>query len=349
MIGLRATPASPTLTPPRGPDYPNGSASSVEFIQPMRNPVESAALVLFTLTAASCMLDDPDELGEADSEVALPPCTAGTWCVEATPAGATNLHDVWAIGADTVFAVGDNGTIMQRRNNEWVAMASGTTQSLRDVHGTSASNVWAVGMGGAVLHYDGAAWSTVAVTASNIDAVWLASANDIFLCGGSTIWRSSNGGASFTASAMTGSLFAISGVSASEVYVTGENSYVRKWNGSSWSTVNPGAGTTTYFSVLAISAGDVWVSDYMPSKETMHLSKGKWAAKATSAAIFQSMHKSSATDVWGVGGSKIGRFNGTSWTMTQPLGTNASLWSVTGAPGHVWTVGSSGMVAHYVY
>lgn len=319
----------------------------------MRNPVESAVLVLFTLTAATgCMLDDPevvDELDEAESELALPPCAAGTWCVEPTPAGtALTLHDVWAAGANDVFAVGDNGVILRRQNNEWLTMASGTTQSLRGVHGTSASNVWAVGLNGTVLHYDGAAWSTVAVTASNIDAIWLASANDIFMSGGNMVWRSSNGGASFTASALAGSLFSISGVSASEVYVTGENAYVRKWNGSSWSTINPGAGTTTYFSVLAIGAGDFWVSDYTPAKETMHMSRAKWTAKGTSLAVFQSMYKSSATEVWGVGGSKIGRFNGTAWTMSAPLG-NVSLWAVTGAPGHAWTVGGSGTVGHYVY
>ncbi len=289
------------------------------------------------------------ELEELESEVALPPCASGTWCVETTPAGTTTLHDVWAASANDVFAVGDSGTIMRRQNNEWVMMNSGTTQSLRSVRGTSASNVWAVGLGGAVLHYDGASWSTVAVTSANVDAVWLADANNIFLCGGSTVWRSSNGGASFTASALGGTLFSISGVSANEVYVTGENAYVRKWSGSSWSTINPGAGTSTYFSVLAIAAGDVWVSDFTPSKETMHLTKNKWAAKATSFSIFQSMHKASATDVWGAGGTKVGRFNGSSWTTSAPFGSGASLWGVTGASGHVWTVGSSGLVGHYVY
>jgi len=297
------------------------------------------------------MLDEPGDeiLEEAKSELALPACASGSWCVEATPAGATTLHDVWAASAADVFAVGDNGTILRRQNSEWITMASGTTQSLRGVHGTSASNVWAVGMGGAVLRYNGVAWSTVAVTASNIDAIWLAGANDIFMTGGSTVWRSANGGSSFVGSPMTGSLFAISGASASEVYVTGENSYVRKWNGSTWSTVNPGAGTRTYFAVLAVGAGDVWVSDYMPTKETMHLLRGKWVAKGTSSAIFQSLYKSSATEVWGAGGSKVGRFNGTSWTSSAPFGASTSLWSVTGAPGHVWTVGSGGMVGHYVY
>lgn len=319
----------------------------------MRNPVESAVLTLLTLTAG-CLDDpsgDPVELGDTEAAVAVAPCAAGTWCTESTPADTTiTLHDVWAASADAVFAVGDGGTILRRSANEWVALPSGTTASIRDVHGTSPSNVWAVGGGGTVLHYDGVAWSPVAVSATaNFECVYALSASEVFLCGGSSVWRTTNGGASFTVSNMTGSLFAISAASASEVYVTGENSYIRKWNGSSWSTINPGAGTSTYFAVLAIGAGDYWVSDYMPSKETMHFASKKWAAKATSTAIFQAMHKTSASDVWGVGGAKVGRFNGSAWTMTTPLGTSASLWSVSGVPGHVWAVGANGLVGHYAY
>jgi hypothetical protein len=317
----------------------------------MHNPVKLTTLLSLLALTGCVELDDSMEeasFAEAESELAIPTCASGTWCIEPSPAGTATVHDVWAAGANDVFAVGDGGLIMRRQNSEWIAMASGTTLSLRAVFGTSASNVWAVGHGGTVLRFDGTAWSPVAVTTSNIDAIWLADANTIFMSGGSTVWRSANGGASFTASNMTGSLFAISGTSASEVYVTGENSYVRKWSGSTWSTINPGAGTTTYFSVLAIAPGDVWVSDYTPSKETMHLVKGKWVAKATSSAVFQDLHATTANDLWGVGGSKVGRFNGSAWTVTAPFGTT-SLWSVSGAPGHVWAVGGNGLVAHYAY
>lgn len=318
----------------------------------MTKPVESAALVLATLVAVTGCIDDPsitdEELAMAESAVAVPACASGTWCVEATPAGAVTLHDVWAADANNVFAVGDNGTILRRSNGEWLAMPSATTASLRDVHGTSASDVWAVGQAGTVLHYNGTAWSAVSVGTANFECVYAASATQIFLCGGSSVWRSTNG-TSFTATGMTGSLFAIAGVSANEVYVTGENSYVRKWNGTAWSTMNPGAGTSTYFSVTALGAGSVFVSDYMPGKETMRLASGKWTAKGTSSAIFQGMSKGNGSDLFGAGGAKVGRFNGTSWTMTTPFGTGASLWSMTGTTGHMWTVGANGLVGHFQY
>ncbi len=317
----------------------------------MTNPLESVALVLATLVVTGC-IDDPsiteEELAMAESAVAVPACASGTWCVEPTSAGTVTLHDVWAADANNVFAVGDAGAILRRSNGEWLAMPSGTTASLRDVHGTSDSDVWVVGQAGTVLHYNGTAWSAVSVGTANFEGVYAASATHGFLCGGSSVWRSTNG-TSFTSTGLTGSLFAIAGVSANEVYVTGENSYVRKWDGTAWSTVNPGAGTSTYFAITALGAGNVWVSDYMPTKETMHLVASKWVAKGTSSAVFQGMNKGNGSDLFGAGGAKVGRFNGTSWTMTTPFGTGASLWSVTGATDHMWTVGANGLVGHFQY
>ena len=65
--------------------------------------------------------------------------------------------------------------------------------------------------------------------------------------------------------------------------------------------------------------------------------------------MFQKMHAMSATDIWGVSGSKVGRSNGSAWTLTTPLGTGAQLYGVAGTTGHVWAVGGTGLIAHYAY
>jgi hypothetical protein len=53
--------------------------------------------------------------------------------------------------------------------------------------------------------------------------------------------------------------------------------------------------------------------------------------------------------VWGAGTSaKVGRWNGSAWTVTTLTGA-ATLWSITGATGNVWTVGDNGVIAHYTY
>ena len=61
------------------------------------------------------------------------------------------------------------------------------------------------------------------------------------------------------------------------------------------------------------------------------------------------LYATSASDIWGVGATRVGRWNGTAWTTTTPFGTNANLWGVSGAPGHLFAVGSNGLIAHYAY
>jgi len=105
----------------------------------MNKPVESAAFVLASLVAVTGCIDDPsitdEELGMAEAAVAVPACAANTWCVEATPAGAVTLHDVWAADANNVFAVGDAGTILQFDGTTWRPMNSSSTANLRAVLG----------------------------------------------------------------------------------------------------------------------------------------------------------------------------------------------------------------------
>jgi hypothetical protein len=291
--------------------------------------------------------DLDDELAGTESALAIPACASGTWCIEPSPAS-TMLYSVWAASANDVFAVGSAGVILRRQNNEWLPMASGTTQNLRGIWGTSGSNVWVAGAMGTVLHFDGTAWSPVAVASTNnLNAVWMASANDIFIAGGGSVLRSTNGGASFTKYNFSGSAVGISGSGPNDVWVTTESSYVRRFNGSTWSTVNPGAGTS-YFAIHVRALNDTLVSSYTPNKETMQFAANKWTARKATGAIFQRMHAASANDIWGVGSSKVGRWNGSTWTVTSPLGA-VSLLGAGGAPGHVWAVGENGVIAHYAY
>jgi hypothetical protein len=186
-------------------------------------------------------------------------------------------------------------------------------------------------------------------TTVNLQAVWMSSASDVWIVGPSTIWRSTDGGGSFTATGKAGSLFAISGTGPNDVWVTGENANVYHWAGGVWTTVKPTTSTTTYYSVLALAANNVWVTDFYPSKETLRWDGAAWTPYKTSIFNGGNMAARSASDIWAVGASKVGRWNGAAWTVTSPLGTAAVLWSVASAPGHTWAVGSSGLIGHYTY
>ena len=80
----------------------------------------------------------------------------GTWSYEEQPDD-ERLNDVFA-HADGVFAVGEDGAIVQRFGGAWIAMESPTTENLYSVSGSSGDDIWAVGVDGTVLHYAGDSW-----------------------------------------------------------------------------------------------------------------------------------------------------------------------------------------------
>jgi hypothetical protein len=257
----------------------------------------------------------------------------------------TLLRAVWAVSADDVFAVGDGGTILRRTNGAWAAMSSGTTSKLRGVWGASSSDVWATGLSGTILHFDGTAWSPVTVTSSEIDGVWGSSSSDVWFVGQGTVLHFD--GASFSSTSFTGSLLSVSGTGPSDVWIAGENAGVRHFNGSAWALVNTGAGTNSYFAVLAIASTDVWLADLASSKETVHWNGARWTSVHTgSGIIFESLSALASSDVWGAGGKNIGHWNGTSWGFDTSFATGTSLWSITAAPTDLWAVGDGGLILH---
>jgi hypothetical protein len=303
---------------------------------------------LLLALAVGCATSDPEVMGEVgDNEVTtqVATCAVGQWCIEVpvSPNPVPLLHAVAAVSASDVFAVGNSGTILRRVNGSWIPQASGTTSDLRGVWAASSSDVWAAGVGGTVLHFNGTDWSTVAGVASNVDAIWGSSATDVWFVGSSVVnhW---DGGA-FSSTGFGGIMLAVSGTGPRDVWVTGENTYLHHFTGS-WTTVNPGAGTSTFFAVLALSTTDVWATDFMPNKETMHLSGTKWSAQKTGGVIFNGLSALAPNDIWGAGASRVGHWNGSAWTSAQPLGTAANLWSVAATAGHVWVVGDNGLIGH---
>jgi hypothetical protein len=310
-------------------------------------------LLLLLVLVAGCLSNETGESErssdlEAVAAVAIPVCPTGTWCVETAPVAGTLLHAIWAVTANDVFAVGDGGTILRRQNgNAWTQMVSGTTANLRGLWAASSTDVWAGGVGGTILHFNGTAWSAVTGATSDVDAVWGSSATDVWFCGSGTVLRWT--GSAFTKFSFAGTLLAVSGTGPSDVWVTGENTNTHHWNGSAWTTVNPGAGTSTLLTVLAIASNDVWVADFMPTKETLHFNGSKWVAQKTSGALFNGMSALSTNDIWGAGGNHVGHWNGAAWTSEQPFGTSAAMWSVTTVPSNAWLVGSGALIAHRTF
>ncbi|MBS1119736.1 MAG: hypothetical protein H6Q90_1964 [Deltaproteobacteria bacterium] len=292
--------------------------------------------------------DDAGVTGGADGangggDGAIPACPAGQWCFE--PAQSTqSLRAVAAVDPGDVFAVGEGGTILRRRNQAWTAMESGTTSGLRGVWAASSSDVWAVGVAGTILHFDGTAWTAKAnVTTIDVEAVWGSSASDVWMVGSRTVlhWN----GAQITATARPGILFSITGSGPNDVWATGETAYLQHFDGT-WNTVHPGVGGLSFFEIASVGANELWLSNATPNQETFHFTGGSWTPQGTGAVVFQSVYAAAANDVWGAGGTKVGHWNGAAWTTEQPAGTSAAFWAVSGAGPDVWVVGDGGLIAH---
>ncbi len=308
------------------------------------------------IACSSSQPGGPDALGDAPGDGSLAdapidgpsiaPCPSGQWCIETAPIAATiRLHGAWAADSNDVFAVGTSGTIIRRKDGSWSAMQSGSTQTLLGIWGSSASDIWAVGESGTLLHFSGTTWSAVTgVTTSDLFAVWGSSATDVWVAGSGVVLHGN--GTSWTSTNLAGILMSVSGTGPNDVWVTGETSSVRHYTGGpTWATLNPGNGLT-YFGVLALSSTNVFVSSATPNREWMNYTGSAWAPNATSNVIFQAFHAVSATDVWAVATTKVGRWNGTAWAIQQPSVITMPMWGITGAAGNVWTVGDGAMIAH---
>lgn len=73
--------------------------------------------------------------------------------VAVTSSTSKTLRGMWENSDNEVFAVGDNGTIIQYNGAAWSTVAPITANNLRAIWGSSPANIYAVGEGGVVLHY----------------------------------------------------------------------------------------------------------------------------------------------------------------------------------------------------
>jgi hypothetical protein len=328
---------------------------------------------LLLVLAVGCTTTDPTAMKQVvEDELAaeVAPCSASTssgqWCTETVTGVSSLLLSVWAINANDVFAVGENGTILRRINGAWTVMSSGVTNTLHAVWAASSTDVWAAGSGpggsgGIVLRYNGTAWSRFAPCqrSAHIDAMWGSSATDVWFIGAGDVshW---DGTACKVVKSFGGILGAVSGTGPRDVWVAGESMSLTHFNGTSWQSINPAAPTAdpkSWSTVLAIGPSNVWVTGSMSRKEAWHLTGNTWAAfdtrTVTSAGrltgLFSSLSARASNDVWGVGGTKIGHWDGSAWTTMQPLSNTVSLHSVTTAAGRAWTVGNAGLIARIAF
>jgi hypothetical protein len=90
----------------------------------------------------------------------------GGWQEERVSAAASlgqgSLHGVWVLGPESVFAVGDDGTAVEKRGGSWRRLPGLDGGSLRAVRAFGVGRVYVVSAEGLVLRWDGRGWTVLA-------------------------------------------------------------------------------------------------------------------------------------------------------------------------------------------
>jgi hypothetical protein len=230
-------------------------------------------------------------------------------------------HDLWWTwleGDAAVWAVGSSGAVARydRTTGEWEVEQLDDAATLFGVWGSGPDDVWVVGSdvsltsdGARAWHYDGVAWSAVALppaaaAVSALFKVWGRGADDVWMCGAhGMVLRWQGEGWTVVPTGSTAELFTVSG-SDDEVWVAGGAGAgtILHWGDGAWADESPGFAPTLpgVFAggrapVAAGYGGSVW-----------RRGAAGWAEDPRGVASFQDLHAVWAAPdggVWATGGA----------------------------------------------
>ena len=220
-----------------------------------------------------------------------------------------SLHDLYALSATDIWAVGDAGTVLHYAGSGWVVVSSPTTAALHSIFMISPSNGWAVGDNGTIIRWNGVNWSSVVSPVST-------------------------------------HLYSIFMVSANDGWAVGRTGKILRWNGVSWSEARE-TGSHTWNALSMISSNNGWLAG--TSGKIYRYNGVDWTEfQDTGNQTWNSLFMVSFTNGWVIGnGGNIRRFNGIRWvSVSSPVGTNLqSVFMVNANDG--WAVGNAGEILRW--
>ena len=256
-----------------------------------------------------------------------------TVSVEATVGGPDSLRSVWTISPDpggTIrgFAVGLLGKAWRWDGAGWIAEATPVATDLLDVSMISATDAFAVGLGDKIIRWNGVSWTgpVVAPTAGiSYRGVHMLSSSDGWIVGTvggvqSTFihWDGISWTLLATNIPTAVDLNAVFMLSSSEGWAVGSGGAITKWDGSRWNAMTQPI-PTALNGVWMASSTDGWIVG--AGGRIIRFNGVYWNLYQTlpSGVALNSVHGSSASNVWAVGGPVGGppaveKWDGTSWT-----------------------------------
>ncbi|MHC5018991.1 MAG: hypothetical protein ACYTGX_02535 [Planctomycetota bacterium] len=274
-----------------------------------------------------------------------------------------DLNGVFATGANTCVAVGNNGFIVICDHSGAVPSftfpKNVTTDDLHGVHGTSSSDVYVVGANDLVLHFNGTGWSQfvlnssvayagATVPAQMIDSLTQPPATPATFISEPTDVELDAAGDLFFSNANTHQIYQLDHVTRDLTVVAGTGAAGYAGDGGP-AGPNGALVSVDLNGVWGATASDVWaVGEGGVLLRYNGTSWSVYRAPVEGAAALNDIHGVSGTDAWAVGdGGTLLHWNGTSWTsFTAPSGQDLrGVFAVSSTD--VFAVGTKGTIHHW--
>lgn len=266
------------------------------------------------------------------------------------------LYDIWGAAADTIFAVGFDGSILKYEGDgstitydgsDWSIMATGgaTPAWLNSVWGTSGTSVFTSGTDGALLHYDGTDWSVITThSVEDLWDVWGFSDTSVYCVGsGGTVLHYDGTSVTKMTTPITTTLYSIWGYDEDDIYAVGWNGVILHYDGSAW-TEDDSHTDYGFLSVWGTAGGTV----YAAGQTVMESNGGDWTPVKV-------RNEPDFNDVWAGGGTVVAVGTGgnilystTSYSFSSMTITGGSTANLNGVGGFgdsaFFVVGDGGLI-----
>ena len=244
------------------------------------------------------------------------------WIDQLLDVGADEL---WALGG----ARGQPKILRHPSGGEWQELPSGFPETTLYTGWASAPNdVWVAGAGvtptasSVLAHWDGAAWSRVALPTGLVTSLWGTGPNDVWLGGDDGgLWRWD--GISFRPMAPPPGVTlrgwgGLTGTSTSDVWalawIKGDEYRLFRWDGAAWTDLSPAMDVRW---VAARGANDVFAAS---ANQLFHFDGHDWTSLAgTGSNSFFGALYLGAGDLWMGTSLGVSRWDGTKFTTPDPL------------------------------
>jgi len=295
-------------------------------------------------------------------------CLSATNCYAVGGDGTANSGEIWAyngtswsrqaynvgslngIGClnSTCFALGNNGLILKQTGNSWMAMNSGTTNTLNSFSCYSANLCFAVGAGGTILNYDGTNWSSgTSGTTVNLNSVSCYSQHYCFAVGNNGVLLKYDG-TSWT-SQTSGTTNNLNGIYCDYYcYGVGDAGTALIYNAVNWSVIPSHTSynlRAVYCGVACPAVGDIGETLIYDGENWLRIIGGQETQTFPNLGLVSCPAVGTCFAVGKAG--LIVSFNGQSWSQ-QNSGTTTDLYNIN-CPGvtSCFAVGSNGLILHY--